>query len=192
MSPGMDSLLLGEICLLLFIIFLWFLSVYIFIRRYQIVLCGNSREVPFYKSAVLNKTNENLDNNSLVPLTSFVNSKSSDGFSMSTTGSLDKADEFSETLTTFKSDKNQSQNQKNISTSTTVSNETEVHHKPNSFYQLRQLKKSGSQKISSSRRKKFLDNKTHKNSVVSETIGIKKESSFEMTTTTNNSLITSK
>ena len=72
----MESLLLSEIILLLLIFMIWFISVYTFIYRYKLVLCFNSRDVPFYKSEVLNKTNENLDNNSLVPLTSFIETKS--------------------------------------------------------------------------------------------------------------------
>lgn len=75
-SPGMESLLLSEIILLLLIFMIWFISFYTFIYRYKLVLCFNTRDVPFYKSQVLNKTNDNLDNNSLVPLTSFVETKS--------------------------------------------------------------------------------------------------------------------
>lgn len=196
MSPGMDSLLLGEIWLLLFILFIWILSVYIFVRRYKLVLCGESRDIPFYKSAVLNKTNEKLDNNSLVPLTSFVNSKSSDGFS--TNGSLDECDEFSDTATTYKSNGSMAaeslpQNKKQMSNATTISNETEL-HVANSFYQLRQHRHAGSQRMGSCRKKLLnrQNSRNQQNSLVSNTIGIKKEISLEMTTTTNNSFINSK
>ncbi len=77
MSPGLDSLIFGEVFLLLFILSIWVFSVYSFIKRYQVVLSGSSvRDVPFYKSTVFNRTNDNLDNHSLVPLTSFVETRS--------------------------------------------------------------------------------------------------------------------
>lgn len=100
----MDSLIFPEVLLLLLILSIWLFSVYQFIKRYQLVLCFNTRDVPFYKSTLFNKTNDNLDNHSLVPLTSFVENKSTCDCSTNESQTISPYNSHRSSFTVFKLD----------------------------------------------------------------------------------------
>ena len=68
-----EPLLFSEILLILFIFFLWLLSIISFIRRYKLVLCFNNRNVPFIKSESAFKKDSNMEShNTSLPVNSFV------------------------------------------------------------------------------------------------------------------------